>query len=294
LVSNMVGEFPELQGIMGGYYSKKNGFDNEFKAALFEQYKPLGYNDEIPNSTLGCILSLSNNIDALISFFSIGLIPSGSRDPFALRRAMNAVIKVLINKEVGISFPHLLELTHPKNSPKKSETLEGLKSFFVDRLRTSLLDQNYSVDIINSIIMHDVIKNNSLYFLIKRLKTLTIFSSKKIGKDFIKNYKRIFNILKNVPLKSLPREVDRKLLETEGEKKLFNFLEKIKKINTNKMIEDEEILRKFFDSIKVIENFFDTTLVNVDNNKVRLNRLKILHALKCIFEQFCSFEMIDD
>ena len=60
------------------------------------------------------------------------------------------------------------------------------------------------------------------------------------------------------------------------------------------MIEDEEILRKFFDSIKVIENFFDTTLVNVDNNKVRLNRLKILHALKCIFEQFCSFEMIDD
>ena len=294
LVSNMVGEFPELQGIMGGYYSKKNGFDNEFKAALFEQYKPLGYNDEIPNSTLGCILSLSNNIDALISFFSIGLIPSGSRDPFALRRAMNAVIKVLINKEVGISFPHLLELTQPKNSPKKSETLEGLKSFFVDRLRTSLLDQNYSVDIINSIIMHDVIKNNSLYFLIKRLKTLTIFSSKKIGKDFIKNYKRIFNILKNVPLKSLPREVDRKLLETEGEKKLFNFLEKIKKINTNKMIEDEEILRKFFDSIKVIENFFDTTLVNVDNNKVRLNRLKILHALKCIFEQFCSFEMIDD
>ena len=72
---------------------------------------------------------------------------------------MNAVIKVLINKEVGISFPHLLELTHPKNSPKKSETLEGLKSFFVDRLRTSLSDQNYSVDIINSIIMHDVIKN---------------------------------------------------------------------------------------------------------------------------------------
>ena len=294
LVSNMVGEFPELQGIMGAYYSEKHGFDNEFKRALFEQYKPSGQNDEIPSSTLGCILSLSNNLDTLVSFFSIGLIPSGSRDPFALRRAVNAVIKILINKEVDISLPNLLKFSFLKNSSKKFKTLEHLMSFFVERLRTSLMDKKYSIGIINSIILHDVIKSKSLYFLSNRIKILTIFSSKKIGKDFIKNYKRIFNILKNIENKDLPQEVNQKFFETEDEKKLFNFLEKIKTINISKAKKDEEVLKNFSDSINVIENFFNSTLVNVENKKIRLNRLKNLYDLKRVFEQFCYFELIED
>ena len=104
----MVGEFPELQGVMGGYYSEYNGYNNEFKIALMDQYKPQRQEDDYPRNDLGCILSLSNNLDTLTSFFSIGLQPTGSRDPFALRRCANGIIRILLFKELKIKLKYII------------------------------------------------------------------------------------------------------------------------------------------------------------------------------------------
>ena len=297
LVSNMVGEFPELQGVMGGYYSKNNGFDNEFKIALIDQYKPIGQNDQTPRNKLGCILSISNNLDTLNSFFSIGLIPTGSRDPFALRRAANGIIKILIQKKIKISLNEIIKLISHKKELMNLNLNQKLIEFILERFIKMLLDDNYKLGIINAIISNPISMDKSLFYLLNLISNLSSFSSKKIGKNFITNYKRIFNILKNVNLDSLPKTVDESIFENNDEKTLNRNLQKLKalKIENNKDSHfDKKVISSLVLSTNLIENFFNNTLVNVENEKIRFNRLKLLYDLKTVFSKFANFEKIED
>ena len=297
LVSNMVGEFPELQGVMGGYYSKNNGFDNEFKIALIDQYKPIGQKNQIPRNKLGCILSISNNLDTLNSFFSIDLIPTGSRDPFALRRAANGIIKILIQKKIKISLNKIIKLISHKKESVNLNLNQKLTEFILERFIKMLLDDNYKVGIINAIISNPKSRDKSLFYLRNLISNLSSFSSKKIGKNFITNYKRIFNILKNVNFNTLPKTVDESIFENNDEERLNRNLQKLKvlKIENNEDNHfDKKIFSSFVLSTNLIENFFNNTLVNVENEKIRFNRLKLLYDLKTVFSKFANFERIED
>ena len=174
---------------------------------------------------------------------------------------------------------------------------QKLTEFILERFIKMLLDDNYKVGIINAIISNPKSTDKSLFYLLNLISNLSSFSSKKIGKNFKKNYKRIFNILKNVNFNTLPKTVDESIFENNDEERLNRNLQKLKvlKIENNEDNHfDKKIFSSFVLSTNLIENFFNNTLVNVENEKIRFNRLKLLYDLKTVFSKFANFERIED
>ena len=224
----------------------------------------MGQNDSIPRNKLGCILSLSNNIDALQSFFSINLVPTGSRDPFALRRAGNSIIKILIIKKIDMSLDDISNVISLQKISNKENLKECLINFLLDRFKKYLLDKkNYSVGLVESVIYCKNSTKKSLLFLNKLIIELTSFSSSEMGKKFIINYKRIFNILKIADMDKLPEEINQEIFENKYEKKLYDYYSKLLNLkyndNYNNLIFDASTLALFTESIDIIEKFFDHT-----------------------------------
>ncbi|MDC3064032.1 glycine--tRNA ligase subunit beta, partial [Alphaproteobacteria bacterium] len=154
LSSNLVGEFPELQGTMLKYLAKLNGFSKDMQLAFEDQYKPVGSKRIMPRNKLGSILSISNNIDILSSFFSIGLIPTGSRDPFALRRSGNSLISVLWSESNALSLNKLIKALDEKFN-KDIKLVNEIKNFLIDRLYNFLMEQGFRSDKLSAIILQD-------------------------------------------------------------------------------------------------------------------------------------------
>lgn len=294
LMTNMVTEFPELQGIVGGYYSKTFGFDNEFKYAYMDQYLPVGNKGMIPRNALGCIMSLSNNIDILSGFFSIGLFPSGSRDPFALRRSAYSLIRVLIEKKVNVS---LRKLFNSVEFQKKADNRlnDELSNFILERFKMYLLDNSYNHDVINSVIKTNNFKEIPLFNLLNLMREVKKFSKKKSGRFFIVNYKRVFNILKNISEKDYTKYVDPKLLKNNFEKDLHRYLEDFDETKTkNVALDFKEVFNNISKSSIKIDKFFKNTLVNVKSKELRSNRLTLLKLLLEKLSFICDFEKIND
>ena len=297
LLSNMVGEFPELQGIMGGYYSGYNGYNNEFKIALMDQYKPQRQDDDYPRNDLGCILSLSNNLDTLTSFFSIGLQPTGSRDPFALRRCANGIIRILLFKQLKLNLNTLFQLVLEKRSISDKSLEQSLIKFTLERFKLILLEESITNDIIDAILSNSKNSEIPIYLLKKNIINLKNFIKTKKGNLFLKNYKRIFNILKNVEKSNLPNSINESFLKTSSEITLYNYFKKIRS-TSNKIVNeinfDKNIINIFLNSNQIITNFFDQTLVNDNDVKLKKNRLRLLTDIINVFGSFVKFEKIQD
>ena len=298
LASEMVGEFPELQGIMGGYYSKINGAIPDVSIAISEHYKPKGLSDELPKSNLGAMLSVIDNIDTLTGFFVINKKPTGSKDPFALRRSGFSIVKILIKFKVNISISDLF--TEPlKIFDNASEIIQDeLYAFIIDKLSYILKKEDFGDDIIKSIIDLPDLYKIPFQVLHKRIQSIKTIHQTEEFKFFLSNFKRLNNIIKTNRLPEGSQiNVDQSLFEDSEEEDIFNIsnhlrLEFVKnKYHLNKQ---EVILNQITKASTLINMFFENIIVNHENNIIKNNRLELLIGLRNIIIQYINFSILKD
>lgn len=278
LLSEMVYEFTELQGLMGYYYAKAQGEDELVSLAIKEQYLPNSEDSELPSNLFSSIIALSCKLDSLLALFSIGKIPTGTKDPFALRRAVNGIFKIVIEKKLAFDIKEDLKILS-KNYSRFD--IAELEKFFIERMY-QFFDANISV--IKAVLEsgeRDVFK---IYQKVEALKKIVDSND---FKEIFSTFKRVANIIKGMDLES-ETLVDEKLFEAQEEKNLFKkFSEKIAKKYANY----EEKLDALFSLKPQIDAFFDNVMVNAENEKVKINRQNLIAS---IYKEFKSIADIKE
>ena len=298
LVSEMVGEFPELQGIMGSYYTKLNGKSKEVSNAIFEQYKPKGISDEMPTTNLGGMLSMIDNIDTLTGFFIINKKPSGSKDPFALRRAGFSIVQILMKFKLNISISDLF--TESVNSYKNSSKIIKLDlvDFIIDKVRFILKNQNFRDDIITSVFSLKDAKNYLFPILYERVNHINDVKDTSDFKLFLVNFKRLNNIIKSNKLPDISDvKVNPDLFETSEEKEIYNKSDNLN-FNLKKYLINldyqKSILQEIINLQYAINSFFETVIVNHQEKIIKNNRIALLTKLSDSILEFSNFGLIED
>ena len=298
LASEMVGEFPELQGVMGGYYSKINGATSDVSIAISEHYKPKGLSDQLPKSNLGAMLSVIDNIDTLTGFFVINKKPTGSKDPFALRRSGFSIVKILIKFKVNISISDLF--TEPlKIFDNSSEIIQDeLYAFIIDKLIYILKKEDFGDDIIKSIIDLPDLYKIPFQVLYKRIQSIKTIDKTEEFKFFLSNFKRLNNIIKTNELpEGSELYVDESLFEGSEEEDIFNISNHLRlefAKNKYQLDKQEAILNEITKTSTLINIFFENIIVNHEKNIIKNNRLKLLRGLKNIIVQYTNFSVLED
>ncbi len=277
LVSGVVREFPELQGLMGKYYAEAQGEDQEVAIALYEQYLPKHSGGELPSTDTGAILSIADRMDTIATFFSIGLKPTGSEDPFALRRHALAIISILSERNYNLTLQWLIRTAHADLPGDHDTKLEKeIEQFFLQRLEGIFLSEGYPHDIINAVLYRAL--QSPLVRLKLLLRALKEFKKTHFYNETIVALKRVFNILKE----DITADVDTDLFSTKEEKALFETMEATEQGFEDSLSRDDfySSLNLMKELVKPINDFFDNVLVMDSNERIRLNRLALLGRIK--------------
>ena len=301
LVSELVGEFPELQGIMGGYFADVQGFEKDISLAISEQYLPAGLNSKVPRKPYSIAISLADKIDTLVGFFGINQKPTSSKDPFALRRLALGIIKTIVVNEKDfkirdlVSYSSSLYLDQGFEFENKFLQKE-LSNFLMDRLKFYMKEEKIRHDIIQAS-THSLNLDQSVVIFVKG-KTLNKIINKPDGIDLISIYKRASNILDN-ELKSnkldLSNTTDPGIFKTELEKNLFKKITELRKYfqSINKDENFEQSLSNLAETKKVVFDFFDNVIVNDKDPTIKKNRLELIQMLCKTFDNYVNFSLID-
>jgi glycyl-tRNA synthetase beta chain len=274
LITGVVREFPELQGTMGKYYALHDGENIEVADALEEQYLPAHSGGRLPQAEVGSLLSIADKIDTITAFFSIGVKPTGSEDPFALRRHALGIIAILLQKQFNVNIKVLVErsLENLKNIKDISEIKEQILKFFESRIEPVFSDQGYSSDLVQSVISLSL--QVQIDDVKERLDALEKFKEHTLYNDFLTAIKRVNNI---IPEEALP-EYKPELMTEESEKQLKDHLDSVLS-RLQELLKD----RKYADAMDLftsltgpINRFFDNVLVMDKNEKIKQNRLALL------------------
>ena len=300
LMSDLVGEFPELQGVMGGYFAREQGFDEEISLAVSEHYLPSGIDSKVPKKPYSIALSLSDKIDSLVGFFGINLKPTSSKDPYALRRMAISLLRLIIENQKKIKLRDLINysinLYKEQNYSFDSKLInDELGDFILDRLKNYLKEKNIRSDIIecstNSYGIDDLLKifNKSLN-LNKNIK-------KDFGLDVIAIYKRSANILNSESKSKLEivGSADPGLFKNDYEKNLYKKIHIIRKyFSSIGRDEDYDESLKTLSSAKIeVNEFFDNVIVNDQEEIIKKNRLELLKMLCKSFDNYFNFSKIE-
>ena len=300
LMSDLVGEFPELQGVMGGYFAREQGFDEEISLAVSEHYLPSGIDSRVPKKPYSIALSLSDKIDSLVGFFGINLKPTSSKDPYALRRMAISLLRLIIENQKKIKLRDLINysinLYKEQNYSFDSKLInDELGDFILDRLKNYLKEKNIRSDIIecstNSYGIDDLLKifNKSLN-LNKNIK-------KDFGLDAIAIYKRSANILNSESKSKLEivGSADPGLFKNDYEKNLYKKIHAIRKyFSSIGRDEDYDESLKTLSSAKIeVNEFFDNVIVNDQEELIKKNRLELLKMLCKSFDNYFNFSKIE-
>jgi len=294
LITSMVIEFPSLQGRIGRIYALNDGEEESVAEAIENHYKPRLQGDELPSDIISIAVSISEKIDNIFGSFSVGNIPKGSYDPYALRRQANAVVEMLIKNEISISIKDLLsEISENYNNG--IELVDQIIAFISARAKTILIEKGLKYDEIDACL--SVVSTDYLE-ISKRAKSLNEFRSNKNFSEMLLSFKRMNNIITAFRNKNneYKLEFDESLLETEIEKELFNFFNS-REEEISGFIESGKYLELFKLLIQgklIIDNFFDNVLVMDDRIKVRDNRLSLLEDILKNFSQLFDFSRIAD
>jgi len=301
LLSELVGEFSELQGVLGGYFAEEQGFEKEVCIAVSEHYLPTGLDSKIPKKPYSIALSLSDKLDFLVGFFGLDLKPSSSKDPYALRRSAIGLLKMILenNKELKLRdlINYSCQLYSEQNINFNSKNVQkDLSEFFHDRFKNFMKEKEIRNDIIDSVTLNYNIDN--ILKIYKKTLTLNKLISKEIGKDLMFSYKRASNIISN-ELKNnkieLTGSADPGLFKSEFEKKLYKKIHEIRKDFTSIGIDDdyEDILKTMSSSRKEVNEFFDNVIVNDQDELIKKNRLELLHMLCKTFDNYLNFSKVE-
>jgi glycyl-tRNA synthetase beta chain len=275
LTTELVKEFTELQGVVGGLYARAQGEPEEVARAIYEHYKPVSMEDSIPATHEGRIVALADKLDTLRGCFQIGLIPSGSKDPFALRRAAQGVVKIIVESGMTIDLKGLLGRD------------AKLEEFFLDRIRTYFRDiRGFKYDEVNAVLSSGW---SNLADVEKRLQAIQIVRPTPDFEPVAASFKRISNILKQAQFES-DAKVNPALLEEGPENDLFTTYlvtsQRVARADYVTALETIAALRPFVDL------FFDKVLVNAKDEQVRANRLALLSSMRREFSTIADFSEI--
>ena len=300
LLSDLVGEFPELQGVMGGYFATAQGFDKDICLAISEHYLPTSLENRIPKKSYSIALSLTDKLDTLVGFFGIELKPSSSKDPYALRRSAIGLIRLLLENGKEFKIRDLINystlLYHEQKFEFDTKAIQkDLIEFLNDRLKNYMKEKNIRQDIIEAAISSYNI--DQILKIYNKAVVLNKFISKEIGKDIISSYKRVSNILSD-ELKDKSIELNNStepdLFKNKYEKNLYTKINEIRKYftNVNKDENYENSLKILASTKKEIFEFFDNVIVNDENEFIKKNRLELLQMLCKAFDNYIDFSSI--
>ena len=297
LVTDMVGEFPELQGVMGRYYARHDGETQEVSEAIADHYAPQGPNDHCPKAPISVCVALADKIDTLVGFWAIDEKPTGSRDPYALRRAALGVIRLIVENKLRMPLLTVFgKAATLYGDPGKSFQSEGLLSFFADRLKIHLREKGVRHDLITAVFA--LSGEDDLVRLLARVEALTTFVASHDGVNMLTAYKRAANIVAIEEKRdhvTYDEKADRSLLEQDEEKAMALALdETILKVVSAINAEDFEGAMGALSALrKTVDIFFEDVKVNVDNTKIRINRLKLLSEIRATMNLVADFTQIE-
>ena len=300
LTSELVGEFPELQGVMGGYFSAYQGLDKDISLALNEQYLPIGLNSKIPKKPFSIALSITDKIDTLVGFFGINEKPTSSKDPFALRRGALGIIRILIENKKNLKIKDLLSyslsLYEDQGFKLVNKNLKNeLNDFLKDRFRYYLKAKEIRHDIIEAVISSFSL--NKIFSSYEKARCLNKIINNQMGIDITLSFKRASNILES-EMKNNKIEInnttDPGIFKSDFEKNLYKKVTEIKKyfstINNDENY--EKSLSILADAKKEVFDFFDNVKVNEENETLRKNRLELINMLCKTFQNFINFQLL--
>ncbi|MFM9836416.1 MAG: glycine--tRNA ligase subunit beta, partial [Methylophilaceae bacterium] len=281
LLTDMVGEFPELQGIMGRYYAQHEGLDSDVAYAIEDHYKPRFAGDDLPRETVGLIVSLADKLETLVGLFSIGEKPTGDKDPFALRRQALGIIRILIDAKLPITFADIIvKIALPNfklNFEEQVATAAAIREFCYDRLSVSLRDQGASAQEVDAVL---TLTPKLLSEVPNRLAAVRSFASLSEAPALAAANKRVGNILKKAE-GEVKAEIDSENLPEPAEKALYAALSKVKP-QADKLFESGDYTASLqaLASLKApVDDFFDNVMVNADDPALKANRLGLLATL---------------
>ncbi len=313
LDSEMVGEFPELQGVMGRYYAAAQGEDARVAEAIGDHYKPQGQSDRVPSSPVAISVALADKIDMLASFFAIGEKPTGSKDPYALRRAALGVIALILENKLRLPLRSLFEKAATQaayvNASAKDELFDQLMGFFSERLKVYLRERGTRYDLIDAVFA--LPGQDDLLLIVSRVAALQHFLDTEEGTNLLIGYRRAANILRAEEKTDGPGAFDGasdpELLHDPAEKQLWEKIQNISAATQHYLVlAEERIGRPQFSGETPLEDameslaslrgpvdlFFDEVTVNAENPQLRANRLRLLNELRRAMHGVADFSKV--
>jgi glycyl-tRNA synthetase beta chain len=291
LVSDMVREFPSLQGKVGGLYARVEGLPAAVSQAIYEHYQPVGLDDESPSSLAGAVLSIADKLDSIIGVVGVGVQTTGSSDPFGLRRNAQGICKIILDRKLNFSFPRLLDkvlaVYGDKLKRPKAEILDYGREFFLNRLRYIYERRGYRYDLINAALGAGL-DNISHSFL--RVKALDALKASPQFEPFILMAKRVNNILTGQPACSLNAD----LFVEKAERNLYSTFSIVRE-NVVPMIAKGDFAqaqKMVFRLQPGLNQFFDSVLVMAKESRLRKNRLALLQAIRRILVQMADYSQV--
>ncbi len=288
LATGMVGEFPELQGVMGGYYAAAQGEAEAVSEAVRDHYRPQGPGDTVPTAPVSVAVALADKLDTLAGFFSIGQAPTGSRDPFALRRAALGVIRLVFENGLRVRLGDLIASAQLAYD----EPAAGLLAFFADRLKVSLRDQGKRHDLVDAVF---ALGDDDLVRLTNRIDALGAFLATDDGANLLAGFKRASNILAAEARKgALPEGVPVRVAAPPEEQALFDALTAERpRIDAALASEDFVGAMAALAALRApVDAFFDSVLVNAEDPVVRANRLRLLARVREETRKVADFSLV--
>jgi glycyl-tRNA synthetase beta chain len=276
LLTDMVGEFPELQGIMGGYYARHDGLSSDVAEAVEDHYKPRFAGDDLPRNNVGLVVALADKLETLVGMFGIGNVPTGDKDPFALRRHALGVIRMLVEKDVALGLPELLALSAPVFGDKITGGADALIDFIYDRLSGSLREQGFSAQEVDAVL---ALRPARLGQVNLCLSAVRAFAALPESPALAAANKRIGNILKKAG--EVDAHVNPALLQEDAEKGLYTAMQKLlpeseAQFNAGDYTASLQTLAALR---APVDAFFDDVMVNAEEMDLRLNRQGLLKSL---------------
>jgi len=295
LTTGLVREFPELQGIIGGYIAEVEKKDKIICLSLKEQYLPKGPSDLCPKSNLSILLSLSDKLDTLLGFFLIDEMPTSSKDPYALRRSALGILRIIIENNLKIELEKFFndEVINKYNLQKtKNFKIKNLIIFLIDRFKFFLKSITKRQDVVNAFFIEKSFSSDFLT-LYKKFVALNEFINKGEGKKIIELNKRALNIVTIEGKKmNINNFIDKDLLKEQHEKILVDALNKVKNKIDNEKEDFKSVLNTISSLHTPLNNFFDNVMVNVDDVKIKSNRLSILKQVLDTLKIYADFSKI--
>ena len=301
LISDIVNEFPELQGVIGGYFASSQGFDKDISLAISEHYLPTGLESKVPKKPFSIALALTDKIDTLVGFFGVNQKPTSSKDPYALRRSALGIIRLLLENKKEFKITDLIKYSislyrdQGFNFPNE-KVQEELSTFLIERLKFYMKQKDIRYDIVEaSIDSFSIDQASQMYSKALALNRVII---KDIGNDIILSYKRASNILEN-ELKNkdldLSNTTDPGIFKNEYEKNLYKKIHELRKYFTS-INKDEDYyvtLGNLANAKPTISDFFDNVIVNDEDHAIKKNRLELLQMLCKTFDNYINFASIE-